>query len=72
MPLPLLLPLAEYAAFRASTPDDTLAAYLAYYLTRHYRTGAEFVDELLAADYPLLLLLDGLDEIADDARREVI
>jgi len=72
MPLPLLLPLAEYAAFRALTPDDTLAAYLAHYLTRHYRTGAEFVDELLAADYPLLLLLDGLDEIADDARREEI
>ena len=72
IPLPLLLPLAEYAAFRASTLDDTLAAYLAHYLTRHYRTGAEFVDELLAADYPLLLLLDGLDEIADDARREEI
>lgn len=81
LPLPLFVPLAAYAHHRrgltANTPpqEKTLAHYITHHLIRcqaGFTLPDDFFTQLLAEGRDVLLLLDGLDEVADeDERAEV-
>lgn len=81
LPLPLFIPLSRFAAYwrdldRSGVPQAdrrrTLAAYISQYLIERQATFSlpdDFFVQLVAAGQPVLLLLDGLDEVPDEDTR---
>jgi formylglycine-generating enzyme required for sulfatase activity len=80
LPVPILLPLAAYAAYRRElkprpgvpASEYTLRTFIAKYLTRRdaiYALPEDFFTALLEAGHDVMLLLDGLDEVADEDER---
>jgi hypothetical protein len=79
LPLPILAPLATLAALRRDHNIQGLAKLISRYLTdKHAATPPDFFERLLADNArPVMLLLDGLDEVPslderDYFRRQVI
>lgn len=80
LPLPILITLSEFNAYRRqySQPDDphqgTLTAFLSYSLIRQHNIGLppDFFERLLYQGQACALLLDGLDEIADERERWLV
>ena len=75
LPLPIFVPLSLYAAHRRGlgTRDDrTLAAFISHFLFDRQTSFAlpdDFFRDLLRSGKAVILLLDGLDEVPDDAER---
>jgi predicted NACHT family NTPase len=80
LPLPILVPLASFARYRRhlppSTPprDRTLTHFISHDLIGREAVDlpSDFFATLLKERRPLLLLLDGLDEVASDAERAAV
>ena len=82
LPLPIYLPLSAYARQRfgsALLPTDneqTLLDFLPNYLHRNVSSikalPADFVERLLTSGRHVILLLDGLDEVADEGERRLV
>ena len=78
IPMPILIPLARYADFVAkldAKDDHSLAAYISHYL-REKQVAFDLPDDFFAAlmkkNAPIILLLDGLDEVVEiDTRAEI-
>ncbi|MCB0176562.1 MAG: SUMF1/EgtB/PvdO family nonheme iron enzyme, partial [Anaerolineae bacterium] len=78
LPLPLFIPLSSYAHYLRDLPSGspgdmrTLAAFISDYLLRR-QTGfdlpTDFFQQLLRTGRQVILLLDGLDEVPDEAER---
>ncbi|MCE7984309.1 MAG: NACHT domain-containing protein [Caldilinea sp. CFX5] len=79
-PLPLYLPLSAYARlrFRPSQENDALTFpdFIQRYLRQsHCNIGGlppDFFARLLQSGRSIILLLDGLDEVADEKQREIV
>ena len=78
LPFPVFVPLSAYAAHlrrsdQASNPaSPTLAGFIADYLRRHHSSfdlPKEFFDHMLRNGRNVILLLDGLDEVPNEAER---
>ena len=81
LPLPIYVPLSLYATYRRKLPDDapgrkkTLAAFIADYLLQNQTNlelDTDFFADLLRDEQRVLLLLDGLDEVPDEAERVIV
>jgi transcriptional regulator with XRE-family HTH domain len=82
LPLPIYLPLSVYARQRfghdPQQPDseETLADFLPKYLHRIAASlkqlPTDFFERLLTSGRHVLLLLDGLDEVADEGQRRLV
>lgn len=79
-PLPIFAPLSAYADYRrrldrAGVTDarpKTLAAFLSHYLIERqtgFNLPRDFFEQLLRSGQRVILLLDGLDEVADEGER---
>ncbi len=80
VPVPVLIPLARYATHRRSLSaqaqaDRTLAGFISTYLQGRsvaYGLPDDFFVQLITHGTPVMLLLDGLDEVPDaDDRAEI-
>jgi formylglycine-generating enzyme required for sulfatase activity len=81
LPLPIYVPLSLYASYHRKLPPDapgekkTLAAFIADYLLQN-QTNLElnraFFADLLRNEQRVLLLLDGLDEVPEEAERIIV
>ncbi|MBK8988173.1 MAG: SUMF1/EgtB/PvdO family nonheme iron enzyme [Chloroflexi bacterium] len=78
LPLPIFIPLSTYALYlrelpRASDPQKrTLAAYISHYLIESqagFDLPPDFFQQLLRQGEAVILLLDGLDEVPNEAER---
>ena len=75
LPLPIFVPLSLYAAHRrglGAKEDRTLAAFIPHFLFDRQVSFAlpdDFFRLLLRSGTAVILLLDGLDEVPDDAER---
>lgn len=74
VPIPIVLPLSVYALHRRQTSQpQTLAAFIADYLVKQQEGAVnllpDFFTHLLHKGRHLILLLDGLDEVPDEAER---
>ena len=78
LPLPIFLPLSAYALQRrkfeaAHDPRDrTLAGFISYYLIEQqseFNLPKDFFVRLLNSGRGVMILLDGLDEVPDEAER---
>jgi formylglycine-generating enzyme required for sulfatase activity len=78
LPLPIVVPLASFARYRRGLPDDAPAhkSTLAHFISHHlisrqadFELPADFFVQLLKQGQNVLLLLDGLDEVANDGER---
>ena len=78
MPLPIFVPLASFARFRRQLPasaparERTLAHFISYHLIRKQADvdlPDDFFVQLLRDGRPVILLLDGLDEVANEEER---
>ncbi|WP_295432349.1 SUMF1/EgtB/PvdO family nonheme iron enzyme [uncultured Thiodictyon sp.] len=78
LPLPLFVPLASFARFRRNLPgnaparDRTLAHFISYHLISKqadFDLPADFFVRVLKDGRDCLLLLDGLDEVANESER---
>jgi hypothetical protein len=81
LPLPILIPLSAYNRYRrlSSAADDPRQGTLADFINRHLiRQQAaldlprDFFNRLLLGGRECLLLLDGLDEVADERERVLV
>ena len=80
LPLPIFVPLSEYASYlnrntQASAEKKTLASFLSYHLIQKqssFDLELTFLQRLLRGDKSVILLLDGLDEVADEAQRVMV
>ena len=77
LPLPLLVTLASFARYRRGAPPQnrSLRDFISHHLVNEQaglRLPSDFFERLLGQGRQVLLLLDGLDEVAnDDERRSV-
>ena len=80
IPLPLFVPLSAYAQHRRTTKSEnprakSLAAYISHYLIEK-DSGLDlpvtFFEQLLKTGQSVILLLDGLDEVPNEAERVVV
>ncbi|MEZ4622934.1 MAG: NACHT domain-containing protein [Caldilineaceae bacterium] len=79
-PLPIYLPLSAYARLRFHNPDTraavTFPAFIEHYLEQsHCNLGGlppDFFRNLLEQGHRVILLLDGLDEVANEGEREIV
>jgi formylglycine-generating enzyme required for sulfatase activity len=81
LPLPIVVPLASFARYRRQLPgqaqarERTLAHFISHHLISRqadFALPADFFVQLLQDGRDVLLLLDGLDEVAnEDERAEV-
>lgn len=81
LPIPVLVPLSAYAAYvrkldasgtAISSDSYTLASFICSYLKQHHSycgLPADFFHNLLLTGEGILLCLDGLDEVSNDAER---
>jgi formylglycine-generating enzyme required for sulfatase activity len=78
LPLPIFIPLSAYALYlreqpRATEPHKrTLAAYISHYLIENqagFDLPPDFFQQLLRRGEGVILLLDGLDEVPNEAER---
>jgi predicted NACHT family NTPase len=78
LPLPVLVPLASFARHRRNLPNSVPAPKktLAYFISHHliskqadFDLPANFFVQLLKEGRDVLLLLDGLDEVANEHER---
>lgn len=78
LPLPLFVPLSAYAAHLrqlpggASARDRTLAGFISRYLVEKqtcFDLPEDFFQQLMRNGQAVILLLDGLDEVPDEAER---
>ena len=78
LPLPIFVPLASFARYRRNLPADapaklsTLGHFISYHLISKqadFDLPDDFFAQLLNQGRHVLLLLDGLDEVANDAER---
>ncbi|TMQ78885.1 SUMF1/EgtB/PvdO family nonheme iron enzyme [Candidatus Accumulibacter phosphatis] len=78
LPLPILVPLASFARYRRHLPaaaparEKTLAHFISYHLISKespFDLSADFFVRLLNDGRNVLLLLDGLDEVANEGER---
>lgn len=78
LPLPIFVPLASFARHRRHVPagapahEKTLAHFISHHLIRKqadFGLPADFFVQLLKDGRDVLLLLDGLDEVADEGQR---
>jgi hypothetical protein len=78
LPLPIFIPLSAYALYlreqpRAADPHRrTLAAYISHYLIENqagFDLPPDFFQQLLRQGEAVILLLDGLDEVPNEAER---
>ncbi len=81
LPLPILVPLIEYNHYRnafgpgADPRKGTLAAFISHYLIREQAALGlpdDFFERLLAVGQSCMVLLDGLDEVADERERILV
>jgi formylglycine-generating enzyme required for sulfatase activity len=81
LPLPLMVPLASYARHlrglpaNAPAPEKTLAYFITHHLTAaqgSFDLPADFFPQLLQSGQHVLLLLDGLDEVANEDERNLV
>jgi len=77
-PLPIFVPLASFARYRRNLPgnaparDRTLAHFISYHLISKqadFDLPADFFVQVLKDGRDCLLLLDGLDEVANESER---
>ncbi|MCB0157172.1 MAG: SUMF1/EgtB/PvdO family nonheme iron enzyme [Caldilineaceae bacterium] len=76
VPLPIFVPLSAYVERRRQDANDrTLAAFISRYLTDR-QSGldlpANFFAQLLRTGQSVILLLDGLDEVPNEAERVAV
>lgn len=78
LPLPIFVPLSAYAAYVRQLPSGAaaqqraLAAFISYYLIEKqssFDLPDDFFQRLLRDGQAVILLLDGLDEVPDEAER---
>ncbi|MEF8768803.1 SUMF1/EgtB/PvdO family nonheme iron enzyme [Candidatus Accumulibacter contiguus] len=78
LPLPILVPLASFARYRRHLPaaaearEKTLAHFISWHLISReapFDLPADFFVRLLKEGRNVLLLLDGLDEVANEGER---
>jgi len=78
LPLPIFVPLASFARYRRNLPgnapagDRTLAHFISYHLISRqadFDLPADFFVQVLKDGRDCLLLLDGLDEVANESER---
>lgn len=78
LPLPILVPLASFARYRRHLPagaparDSTLAHFISHHLISRqagFNLPPDFFVQLLQDGRNVLLLLDGLDEVANEDER---
>ena len=78
LPLPIFVPLASFARYRRHLPaapparEKTLAHFISYHLISKespFDLSADFFVRLLNDGRNVLLLLDGLDEVANEGER---
>jgi formylglycine-generating enzyme required for sulfatase activity len=78
LPLPIFVPLASFARFRRERPanaparERTLTHFISYHLIRKQADvdlPDDFFVQLLRDGRPVILLLDGLDEVANEEER---
>lgn len=78
LPLPLFVPLASFARYRRDLPSNappqhkTLRHYLSHHLISQqagFHLPVDFFERLLDDGRQVLLLLDGLDEVANERER---
>lgn len=82
LPLPILIPLNRFAdhlrRHRTDPPEQrTLARFISHYLIERQRTNSgsplhTFFDQLLNYGEQVILLLDGLDEVPNEAERVAV
>ncbi|MCP5097209.1 MAG: SUMF1/EgtB/PvdO family nonheme iron enzyme, partial [Chloroflexi bacterium] len=79
LPVPIFIPLGEYNRYRRQFSNHenptygTVRAFINHDVRNKIRTlPPDFFDKLLDGDTPVILLLDGLDEVADDAERRLV
>ncbi|MDG4598223.1 MAG: SUMF1/EgtB/PvdO family nonheme iron enzyme [Candidatus Contendobacter sp.] len=81
LPLPIFVPLASFARYRRNLADNAPAKErtLAYFISHHliskqadFNLPADFFVQLLKNGRDVLLLLDGLDEVANEDERAEI
>ena len=78
LPLPFFVPLAAFARFRrnaTATSPTSLSDFISQHLRGQqasYHLPANFFECLLANGHHLLLLLDGLDEVANESERGMV
>lgn len=78
-PLPIFVPLASFARYRRSLPDTSPQRSLRHYISHHLisqqaglHLPADFFERLLRDGRHVLLLLDGLDEVANETERHSV
>ncbi|MCX7112725.1 MAG: SUMF1/EgtB/PvdO family nonheme iron enzyme [Proteobacteria bacterium] len=81
LPLPIFVPLAAYAKYLRDLPShaeaeaQTLSHYLSHYHIRKqagFKLPKDFFTQILVDGRDVLLLLDGLDEVANDEERALV
>lgn len=81
LPLPIFVPLASFARHRRGLPAHApaLQSTLAHFISHHLILGqadfglpADFFVQLLKEGHDVILLLDGLDEVANEDERALV
>lgn len=79
LPIPIFITLSDYNHYRrqrrdAVDPEDgTLRRFITHRLRQTIgRLPADFFERLLSGGHPCMLLLDGLDEVADETERRLV
>jgi formylglycine-generating enzyme required for sulfatase activity len=81
LPLPVYVPLSQYASYLRKLPESasgkqrSLAAFIVDYLLRRQTNLSlreDFLAYLLRTERSVLLLLDGLDEVPNEAERVLV
>lgn len=73
LPVPIFVTLGDYNRFRRGAADGSIRAYLNQTLPQKvHGVPADFFNRLLDGPTPVIALLDGLDEVADDNERALV
>ena len=79
LPVPVFIALGEYNHYRrlhsgqADPQPGTIRGYINYLARKRKRkTPPDFFDRLLDNHTPIMVLLDGLDEVADETERRLV
>ncbi len=79
LPIPIFISLGEYNRYRrrhsgrADPQPGTIRGFINYMACKRERkTPSDFFDRLLDGKTPIMILLDGLDEVADEMERRLV